>query len=106
MTTQTEAISLEQAAKLALEALEDPYGLDEYNRSISDNAITALREALAEQQAVSRATYNRLRYDYNDLLKKSKRDAKDAKRWREHVNHCQLQGVDLDHNFAQRKENT
>ena len=34
----------------ALEALEDPDGLDEYNRSISDIAITALRQALAEPE--------------------------------------------------------
>lgn len=34
----------------ALEALEEPDGLDEYNRSISDIAIAALRQALAEPE--------------------------------------------------------
>ncbi len=58
-----------------------------------------------EQDTVSKARYNRVRDDYNELLEKSRLDAIAANRWREHVTHCQLQGVDLDHNFApqQRK---
>jgi hypothetical protein len=40
------ALKLEQV----LEALENPYGLDECNRSITDNAITAIKQALAAQQ--------------------------------------------------------
>lgn len=66
------------------------------------NQVGDMPPAQAEQPAqqeptVSKGTYNRLRDDYNDLLKKSEQDAKDAKEWRAHVNHCQLLGVDLDY---------
>ena len=40
------APSVREVMQQALEALEEPDGLDDYNRSISDLAITALREAL------------------------------------------------------------
>lgn len=40
----------QELLKQALEALENPHELDEYNRSIADTAITALREALAQPE--------------------------------------------------------
>jgi hypothetical protein len=50
--------------------------------------------------SVSKGEFNRLRDDYNDLVDRSQQDAKDATRWRKHVNHCQLQGVDLDYQIT------
>jgi hypothetical protein len=50
--------------------------------------------------SVSKGEFNRLRDDYNDLVNRSQQDAKDATRWRKHVNHCQLQGVDLDYQIT------
>lgn len=44
------SIELEATLRLALEALENPDGLDEYNRSISDNAITVIKEALQSNE--------------------------------------------------------
>lgn len=43
--------TLEAAARQALEALKNPDGLDEFNRSIVDTAITNLQAALAEPAA-------------------------------------------------------
>jgi hypothetical protein len=101
-----------EAMKLALEALEklvrfesDSWELGSCR--ISGQAIKALREALAEQPApvqqeptVSKGAYNRVRDDYNDLLKQSEQDAKDAKEWRAHVNRCKLAGIDLDYQIT------
>jgi type 1 glutamine amidotransferase len=50
--------------------------------------------------SVSKGEFNRMRDDYNDLANRSEQDAKDATRWRKHVNHCQLQGVDLDYQIT------
>lgn len=52
-----------------------------------------------EPEVVSKAKFNRLQDDYNDLFNRALQDAKHAKAWRAHVNNCQLQGVDLDHVF-------
>ena len=66
-----------------------------------------MMQALAEQPApvqqeptVSKGAYNRVRDDYNDLLKQSEQDAKDAKEWRAHVNRCKLAGIDLDYQIT------
>ena len=50
-----------------------------------------------QEPTVSKGAYNRVRDDYNDLLKQSEQDAKDAKEWRAHVNRCKLDGIDLDY---------
>jgi hypothetical protein len=62
----------------------------------ANEVLSALRNLQAV--SVSKPTYNRLRDDYNDLLEKSRRDARIADEWRAHVRRCQLRGVDLDHN--------
>ncbi len=51
-------------------------------------------------EAMTKYAYNRLRDDYNDLLKRSEQDAKDAKQWREHVKYCKFQGIDLDYQIT------
>jgi hypothetical protein len=53
-------------------------------------------QRLTQNKVVSKASYNKLRDDYNDLLEKSQQDAKHAKEWRAHVKKCQIYGVDLD----------
>jgi hypothetical protein len=53
-----------------------------------------------QEPTVSKGAYNRVRDDYNDLLKQSEQDAKDAKEWRAHVNRCKLAGIDLDYQIT------
>jgi hypothetical protein len=60
----------------------------------------AAQPAPVPEGSVSKGAYNRMRDDYNDLVNRSEQDAKDAKQWRKHVKHCQLQGVDLDYQIT------
>ena len=85
-----------EAIKCATETIAD-----------ADGPINEVREYYGAAQpapvpdgSVSKGEYNRLRDDYNDLVNRSEQDAKDAKQWRKHVNHCQLQGVDLDYQIT------
>ena len=39
----------DEALRMALEALENPFGVDEYNRSIADMAIVVVRDVLEPQ---------------------------------------------------------
>jgi len=105
----------QEAIKLALESLKENhyYMIDAGmpNQSMLNKtliAYKALEEALAKQEhseMVAKARYNRLRDDYNEAIELLRLAGMAAKKWEEHVNRCQLQGVDLDHSFApqQRK---
>lgn len=62
MSKQTEAISTERALKLALEALTATmatHGFQKYIDQTKDDAITALRKALAEQPAAQQQSAER-----------------------------------------------
>jgi hypothetical protein len=112
-----EALASEQEQRSDSEQLGEPYecvcganlyidanGIPRSKASI-EPATVMFKQEQGEQDMVSKARYNRVRDDYNALLEKSQQDAKHAEEWRQHVKHCQLQGVDLDHNFSpqQRK---
>ena len=80
-----------------IKAILDEYGLQAIDFVADFKA--ALAQPEQEPEVVSKAKFNRLQDDYNDLFNRALQDAKHAKAWRAHVNNCQLQGVDLDHVF-------
>ena len=77
-----------------IKAILDEYGLQAIDFVADFKA--ALAQPVQEPEVVSKAKFNRLQDDYNDLFNRALQDAKHAKAWRAHVNNCQLQGVDLD----------
>jgi len=86
----------DEALQMCLEYIET----DAHERKYVRHAIKeALAQPAQEPTVVSKAKFNHLQDDYDDLLKRSLQDAKHAKEWRAHVTRCQYQGVDLDHVF-------